>query len=177
MLSELCLEHEATLGSLIEEISAVSKTIVAELLGNTLSIRPLWTILNKIVQEAQYLKVETLQTVILIIIQLLSNLIIIALQEVLTLLIRSLLIFHRVELILLIHLLLQLVVVGAFHLSDSSLIELVHGHILRLLVDLFKFGLQHGASLRELIVEALLENLEGIHHGFLTLVLTNVGPR
>ena len=52
LLGELGLEHEATLGRLIKEVSAVSEAVIAELLGDALSVRSLRTLLDEVVQEA-----------------------------------------------------------------------------------------------------------------------------
>ena len=87
LLCELCLEHEATFGGLVEEIGAVGKAIVAELLGDALCVRSLRTLLDEVIEEAKDLEVKALKTIILIIIKLLGNSVVISLKEVLALLI------------------------------------------------------------------------------------------
>ena len=79
LLCELSLEHEAAFGGLVEEVRAVSKAIVAELLGDALRVWTLGTLLDEVIKEAEDLEVETLKTIILIIVKLLSNSVIIAL--------------------------------------------------------------------------------------------------
>ena len=63
-----------------------------------------------------------------------------------------------------------------FHLADGRLIELAHGLALGFFVDLLQFALEHRATLRKLIVEEFLEDLVGILHGLLALVLADVAP-
>ena len=75
-----------------------------------------------------------------------------------------------------VHLLLQLDVEHVLYLANSCLIELRHGLLLGLLVDLFEFAFEHRASLAEVIVKELFENLICVHHGFLALILADVAP-
>lgn len=75
----MSLEHEAAFGGLVEEVRAVSKAIVAELLGDALRVWTLGTLLDEVIKEAEDLEVETLKTIILIIVKLLSDSVIIAL--------------------------------------------------------------------------------------------------
>jgi hypothetical protein len=87
LLSELSLEHEASLGRFIEEICPISKSIVTELLGDALRIWTFWTFFNEIIKEAQNLEIEALKAIIFIIVELLSNRVIIPLQKVLAFLV------------------------------------------------------------------------------------------
>ena len=129
LLSELCLEHQTTFGRFIEEVSPVSEPIIAELLGDALSVGSLRPLLNEVVEEAEDLKVQAFEAVVLVVIQLLSYRVVVALEEVLALLVRCLLVLHRVQLKLLVHLLLQLSQESVLDLTYGSLIEL--GHCLR----------------------------------------------
>ena len=70
-----------------------------------------------------------------------------------TLLVRRFLILHRIQLKLLLHLVLKLTIELVFHLADGGLVELAHGLALRFFVDLLEFAIEHGATLRKLIVE------------------------
>ncbi len=75
------------------------------------------------------------------------------------------------------HLVLELAIELVFDFTDGCLVELCHGAVLSLFVDLFQLTFQHGATLRKLVIEELLEDLVGILHGFLALILANVAPR
>ena len=79
LLRQLCLEHQTPLSRLIEKVRSISKPIIAELLGNALSVRAFGTLFNEVIQETKDLEVEALQAIILIIIQLLRNRVIIPL--------------------------------------------------------------------------------------------------
>ena len=79
LLRQLGLKHQTPLGCLIEKVRSIGKPIIAELLGNTLSVRAFGPLLNEIIQETKDLEVEALQAIILIIIQLLRNRVIISL--------------------------------------------------------------------------------------------------
>ena len=72
------MEHQAALGCLIEEVGAVGEPVVAELLGDALGIWSLRALLDEVVEEAEDLKVETLETIVLVILQLLLDRVIIA---------------------------------------------------------------------------------------------------
>ena len=79
LLRQLGLKHEATLGSLVEEIGAVGEAVVAELLRDALCVWPLRTLLDEIVEEAKDLEVEAFKAIILIVVELLGNRVIIPL--------------------------------------------------------------------------------------------------
>ena len=87
LLGKLSLKHEAALGGLVKKVGAIGQAVIAELLGQTLSIRPLRALLDEIIEESEDLKVEALQAVIFVIIQLLGDGVVVALEEVLTLLV------------------------------------------------------------------------------------------
>ena len=87
LLGELCLEHQAALGRLVEKVGAIGQAVIAELLGQALSIGPLRALLDEVIEESEDLKVEALQAVILVIVQLLCDGVVVALEEVLTLLV------------------------------------------------------------------------------------------
>ena len=87
LFSELALKHKAALGCLVEKVGAIGQTVIAELLGKALSVRPLGTLLDEVIEESEDLKVEALQAVILVVVQLLGDGVVVALQEVLTLLV------------------------------------------------------------------------------------------
>lgn len=74
------------------------------------------------------------------------------------------------------HLLLKLYEVGVFYLTNRRLVEHNHRLLLGLLEDLPELLLKHGAPLTELVVEEFLEDLIGVHHRLLTLVLADVAP-
>ena len=75
-----------------------------------------------------------------------------------------------------VHLLLELSVEHVLDLANSCLVELCHGLLLGLLVDLFEFAFEHRAPFAEVIVKELFENLICVHHGFLALILADVAP-
>lgn len=126
LLGQLGLEHEPSLDRFVEVIGAVSESIVAELLGDALRVGTLRSMLNEVVQEAEDLKVERLQRIILIIVKLLCDRVIVSLKEVLALLVASLLVLHAEELVLLAHLLLELGLESLLDFSDGRSIELLH---------------------------------------------------
>ena len=72
--------------------------------------------------------------------------------------------------------LLELRVEHVFDLANGCFIELFHGELLGLLVDLLELTLQHGASLTEVVIELLFEDLVSVHHCLLALVLADVAP-
>ena len=94
LLSKLCLEHEAALGRLIEEVCAVGQAVIAELLGDALRVRALRSLLDEVVEEAENLEVEALKAVVLVVVELLRYRVVVALEEVLTLLVGCLLVLH-----------------------------------------------------------------------------------
>ena len=94
LLSQLRLKHETALCSLIEKVGTISQPVIAELLGDALSVWTFRPLLDKVVEEAEDLEVEALKAIILVIVKLLRDRVIVALEEVLALLIRCLFIFH-----------------------------------------------------------------------------------
>ena len=94
LFSELSLKHKAALCCLVEKVGAIGQTVIAELLGKTLSVRSFGTFLDEVIEESEDLKVEALEAVILVIVKLLSDGVVVALKEVLTLLVGCLLILH-----------------------------------------------------------------------------------
>ena len=79
LLGQLCLQHQPSFSSLIEEIGPVGEPIVTELLGDALRIGSLGSLLNEVVKEAEDLVVKALQTVILVIVELLGDRVVVAL--------------------------------------------------------------------------------------------------
>ena len=79
LLRKLGLKHKPTLGSFVEEVGAVGEPIVAELLGDALSVGSLGTLLDEVVEEAKDLEVEAFEAIVLIVVELLSNRVIIPL--------------------------------------------------------------------------------------------------
>ena len=79
LFSELALKHKAALGCLVEKVGAIGQTVIAELLGKALSVRPLGTLLDEVIEESEDLKVEALQAVILVVVQLLGDGVVVAL--------------------------------------------------------------------------------------------------
>ena len=68
MFSKLGLKHKAALCCLVEKVSAIGQTVIAELLGKALSIRSLGAFLDEVIEEPEDLKVEALKAVILIVV-------------------------------------------------------------------------------------------------------------
>ena len=87
LLSQLRLKHETALCSLIEKVGTVSQPVIAELLGDALSVWTFWPLLDEVVEEAEDLEVEALKAIILVIVKLLRDSVVVALEEVLALLI------------------------------------------------------------------------------------------
>ena len=52
MFSKLGLEHKAALCCLVEKVGAIGQTVVAELLGKALSIRPLGALFDEVIEES-----------------------------------------------------------------------------------------------------------------------------
>ena len=90
LFGKLCLKSSVTFGSFIEEAGSFDNAIVAELLGKVLSIRPFWSFLQEVIEEAKDFHVQIFKGPVLVVAQLLRDGVVIALQKVCTLLIAGL---------------------------------------------------------------------------------------
>lgn len=128
LVGELLLILKLVCKSLVEEVCAFRQHLVAELLGNRLSLRALRTFVDEILQEIHDLLRQRVQSVILVVSEFLCDRLVVLLQEVNTLLLRRLLVFHREHLVLLHHFGLELLDELVSNFADGHFFENVEGH-------------------------------------------------
>lgn len=176
LLPDLLLKVEFIGNAFVEELSAFSQRLVAELKRDLFSKRTFGTLIQKELLKILDLMAERLQLFVLLVPELLSNGLIVLLQEHHANLLGGLLVLNAEHLQLALHLLLQTSEVLLAYVANRVLVKGRQSSALALREELFQLFLEEGHCILEALVEIAFKGLIGVLIGLEALILADVGP-